>query len=74
MSKETISVTLHGCDDSTTVNIEASLSDIAFLERLETALRDAADYECMPRMSRGPKMCECGMAYTHEAHEHDEDE
>lgn len=47
---ELLRVTLNGCDDSTSVEIEVTPSERVMLHALAQKLKAAATYGCMPTM------------------------
>lgn len=43
-------ITVSGCDDHTTIEIELSEEQFNFLSMIAKEITDASKYECMPRM------------------------
>ena len=48
MTKYTISV--DGCDDSTTISEELTKEEFEFLERIKEKINKTSTYQCMPTM------------------------
>lgn len=46
---------LCGCDDTTTIKIEVSGEQLAFLRKLETLFEEASTYGCMPTLCVTPE-------------------
>lgn len=43
-------ISVKGCDDSTTIAMDLTDAELAFLERLSAAINAASAYSCMPRL------------------------
>ena len=47
-------ITLHGCDDSTKIEMDITDAEHEFLQRMSDHVLDASKYGCMPTMSVVP--------------------
>lgn len=45
-----VRVALHGCDDSTYIDIEVTQDERAFLDRLAALSEEASSYNCQPTL------------------------
>lgn len=52
-----ITVSVHGCDDSTIFDIEATESEYEFLKLVAQKCTETSSYRCMPIMEVAKKDC-----------------
>jgi hypothetical protein len=47
-------ITVSGCDDETTVDLDMTGAEVAFAEKLAEAVTEASEYSCQPKMRVAP--------------------
>lgn len=50
MNKRKCKITVHGCDDDTSIEIELSHDEFQIIQIVADLITDASEYRCMPTM------------------------
>jgi hypothetical protein len=50
MKKKNVQIALHGCDDSTYINLDVAQNEFNFLLKLKELSEQESSYQCMPTL------------------------